>query len=305
MMIVGAGMSGLLAANMLIRKKPYIIEAQEQLPNNHSAVLRFRSSVVGDVLGIPFREVQMIKAPVPWRNPVSDSLAYSYKCTGEYRSDRSITSGLVSETRYIAPTNLIERMAEGVSIKYDTEFVTPRHNNSEPIISTLPMPVLMNILQYTDIIPRFTYTEGYNIKARIKDCDAFISLLVPDPKVPFSRVSITGDELIIEIPKITKEVQLPELLVSYAVEVLLGMDAHNVTDVTVHKQSYEKITPIDDDERKRFIAWATDHHNVYSLGRYATWRPNLLLDDLVKDIRKIEVWIRKPDIYSMRKYRNK
>ena len=48
--IIGAGMAGLLAANMLRHRDPVILEAQKSLPNNHHALLRFRSSVVGDVL---------------------------------------------------------------------------------------------------------------------------------------------------------------------------------------------------------------------------------------------------------------
>ncbi len=49
-----------------------------------------------------------------------------------------------------------------------------------------------------------------------------------------------------------------------------------------------KILPIDEDVRKRFIMWASDKHQVYSLGRFATWRPGLLLDDVVNDVRVIQ-----------------
>ncbi len=298
MIVIGAGMAGLLAANMLARHRPMIVEAQEFLPNNHSAVLRFRSSVVGDVLGIPFRQVNMIKCPLPWQNPVSDSLAYSFKCTGQYRSDRSITSGLVTEQRYIAPPDLIERMSVGVDIKYNSPFMGDKGVDT-PIISTLPMPLLMGMLNYDDI-PEFIKVPGYNIKATIEDCDAFASILIPDPSVPVSRISITGNELIIELPM--WERNLPELIASYAVG-LLGIDDKRVRNLTVHEQKYSKIAPINNDVRQRFIAWATDHHNIYSLGRYATWRPNLLLDDLVNDIRKIEGWIIRPDQYAMRQHR--
>jgi hypothetical protein len=60
--VVGAGMAGLLAGSMLRKDCPLILEARERLPHNHSAVLRFRSSIVGDTVGIPFRKVQAIKA---------------------------------------------------------------------------------------------------------------------------------------------------------------------------------------------------------------------------------------------------
>jgi hypothetical protein len=51
---------------------------------------------------------------------------------------------------------------------------------------------------------------------------------------------------------------------------------------------YAKVLPIDDRERKRFIMWASENHNIYSLGRFATWRPGLLMDDLVHDVRVIQ-----------------
>ena len=59
--VIGAGLAGLLAGNMLRHRDPVIHEVQPSLPNNHSAVLRFRSSAVGDVLNIPFQKVKMIK----------------------------------------------------------------------------------------------------------------------------------------------------------------------------------------------------------------------------------------------------
>ena len=54
------------------------------------------------------------------------------------------------------------------------------------------------------------------------------------------------------------------------------------------RQLYAKILPIPEETRKRFILWATERHNIYSLGRFATWRPGLLMDDLVNDIRVIQ-----------------
>jgi hypothetical protein len=41
----------------------------------------------------------------------------------------------------------------------------------------------------------------------------------------------------------------------------------------------------------------TEEHNIYSLGRFATWR-QLLLDDLVKDIGVIEKLIDGNHLYN-------
>ena len=54
--VIGAGMAGLLAGSMLRSECESVVEAQPNLPNNHSAVLRFRSTAVADTLNIPFKE---------------------------------------------------------------------------------------------------------------------------------------------------------------------------------------------------------------------------------------------------------
>lgn len=316
-------MAGLLAANMLVRRQPSVLEKASSLPNNHTAVLRFRSSVVSDVLGIPFKRVTMIKAVSPWLNPIADALAYSFKNTGVSRSDRSINaSQLVQEDRYIAPTDLINQMADGLpngSIAFDADFFHNKditHRDGDAIISTIPMPALMAALDYPLANGiNFGSMPGTNIKARIKDCDAYASLYITNPEVCFSRISITGNELIAEIPGEEKPVGLvgldgsitPQSIAESALKlaqyagVFLGIEPTRIYGAVSHRQQYAKILPIPDDVRKEFMAWATHEHNIYSLGRYATWRPSLLLDDLVQDIRLIEKWITKPSKYEINK----
>ena len=301
MIIVGAGMAGLLAANMLRKHKPIIYEKSKEVPNNHNSVLRFRSSIVGDTLGIPFKKVNMIKTAVPWLNPVADAMAYSFKNTGVRRSDRSITSGLVSEVRYIAPPDLIQQMVSwsgNIYLQREFDFDSPP---TIPIISTIPMPFLMQALDYKDDTwdGNFTWTSGATLRARIKDCDAYVSLLVPSPMFNFSRISITGDELFIEIHN-QKDIQFENGLVRQAAT-LLAIDQEQFTDVELKPQKFSKIIPINDIARKRFMHWATVNHNIYSLGRFATWRPSLLLDDLVNDIRLIEKWITQGHKYEVAK----
>lgn len=286
--IIGAGMAGLLAANMLRAHDPIIIERQRSLPNNHSAVLRFRSNTVGDVLGLQFKAVAMTKGHIPWRNPVADSLAYSRKCTGVSRSDRSITSAnFETELRFISPTNLINFMASLLGSGKILYNINKVDFGKKPIISTMPMPSLMRALAYPDM-PTFTYVNGFNATSKVIHCDAYVSLYVPDPEIQFNRISLTGDELILEYATEKKPRDI-DTDFKKALD-LLGLEAVSKFP-TLHEQKYAKILPIDDRERKRFMAWATDNHNVYSLGRYATWRPKLLLDDLVQDIRLIDSWI--------------
>jgi hypothetical protein len=300
--IVGCGLAGLLAANMLRHRSQIIHEVQPSLPNNHSAVLRFRTSAVGDVLNIPFTRVKMIKAHIPWKNEVADALAYSFKNSGKYRSDRSITAGLTVADRWIAPQDLISRMAEGLEIMYGEPFKFDKIESCAPIISTLPMPVLMKALDYPNAPAseggfQFNSVPGLNIKATIADCDAYISLLVPDPDIPFSRISITGNEMIVEASASSIVRNVSNTVMQAAS--LLGISNLAISNIQQYPQKYAKITPIDDGERKAFMHWATITHNIYSLGRFACWRPNLLLDDLIQDVRKIDSWLSKTSKYDV------
>lgn len=299
--IIGAGMAGLLCANMLAHRRPLVIEAQPQLPNNHSAVLRFRSSIVGDALNIPFKKVTMVKDVLPWKNPVADALAYSFKNTGVRRTDRSVMDGRVVGERWIAPPDLIQQMAERVQIKFGETF-NFEEGDSDAIISTIPMSKLMGVLE-CPLFPKFKSLPGLNITARIKDCDAYCSLLVPSPDYGFSRISITGDELIIEVPNYQSTKFDDKIVESNvaAAAMILGIDEQDTFSISHSAQQYAKILPIDDRIRKEFMHWATDKFNIFSLGRYATWRPGLLLDDLVNDIRLIDRWI--GDRYSVARHR--
>lgn len=314
--IIGAGMAGLLAARMLKNRghHPVILEQQPSLPNNHRAVLRFRTNVVSEVTGIPFNKVNMIKCTVSYRNPVADCLAYAQKVTGTYSTDRSIVGNVVHAERWIAPSDFISQLAKGLDIKYEQKVnfgIGIYSQGALPIISTIPMPKLIPLLNYPNLgAADFDYRPGLVIKAHIKDCYAFASMYVPDPDHEFSRVSITGDELSIEVNASKLDFDA-EILVSEALH-MLGISGNGSALfepyigaglVQMHPQQYSKIMPIDDDQRKRFMAWATDKHNIYSLGRFATWRPGLLLDDLVNDIKRIEGWIVKNNNYEVRKAR--
>lgn len=316
--IIGAGMAGLLASHMLTKMghDAWITERQAGIPNNHSAVLRFRSSVVADVTGIEFKPVKVMRTVMPWRNELADSLAYSRKATGlvALRSSVRENNGMV--TRYIAPHDFIPRlsdMLEDASVTFNTDWVRPNLPSPIPAISTMPMPLLAKLLGYQGFIDagiEFNSVRGYNLNFRIPGIDVYGTVYVPDPNIIWNRVSITGDRVTAEYSD-TKpntvnallealandtslELRMPRLA-EYLFQAthVLGLDGIGLAsmvenDFSVRRQPYQKIMPIDDNARKRFMLWASEHHNIYSLGRFATWRPGLLLDDLVQDIRRIE-----------------
>lgn len=304
--IIGAGMAGLLAGNMLrLAHDIQIHEKQSTLPNNHNAVLRFRSTKVADTLGIPFKKVTMVKDVAPTgNNIVADAMNYSWKSSGRLRSDRSILKCPEIAERYIAPPDLIARMADRVryQIVYDSQYAFNDAGVSHATISTMPMPELARVLNYPELNKlEFNYRHGSVLTATVPGCEAYCSVYVPYSSSTILRVSLTGDRLAIELTDDKKDEQV---LLTAAWEHLGLPSSVEPVDVAIKPQRYAKIQPIDEDERKRFMFWATDKFGIYSLGRFATWRPGLLLDDLVQDIQLIERWISKNDRYAINKHRN-
>lgn len=301
--VIGAGMSGLLAACMLRSDCLRVIENQLSLPNNHSAVLRYRSSVVGDTLGIAFKKVKVLKTSQPWKNPMADAMAYAYKCTGQHTLRSSLTAKAELEERFIAPSNLIQLMADRVQAPIELGLhwkPNPDPAHTQNFISTLPMPVLMKLLGWKDI-PEFKYVHGANINIDLSGVDAYGTVYVPDPNIAFNRVSLTGSRMTIEFASV--DVDRIKLDLQFYCEqalALLGMNADymNIQDAVVKSQQYAKILPINDDLRKKFISWASEQHNIYSLGRFSTWRVNLLQDDVVNDVRIIQKLIQTGHSYD-------
>ena len=301
LIIIGAGMAGLLAGNMMRRTPLQIVERQSKLPNNHHAVLRFRTTKVSEQLHVPFRPVQVFKS-IDQLDPVRASMSYSHKVTGGYEV-RSLID-LTPSQRYIAPPNLISLMAEGLDIAFGVDglaYCAPEKRDEmgmSPIISTLPMGLLMDALEYDGPRPEFDFIKGYSVKAKILNCDYFATRYYssPDPYKQLYRASITGDELILEYIG-----EPPFLLADTYNEVLpiahdFGIVIEDIYDVVGPKPyKYAKIAKLSEEDRRHamaFMHWATVNWQIFSLGRFAKWEAGLLLDDLVQDVLKIERWIK-------------
>lgn len=311
--IIGAGLAGLLAGNMLRRQPLAILEAQSGLPNNHHAVLRFRTDKVALQTGIRFRRVRVFKAIHNPINPVSDALAYSHKVTGRLELRSVIDTAPVD--RYVAPTDLVTQMADGLPISFnrsvDAQELAGLANAGAAIISTIPMPYLMDLLHYDGPRPDFSYRAGSVVKVQLHSSDVFASIYYPyshhlsDPiSGGVYRASITGSELAIELVKPPlsdghAETAVVEVLRSFG----LMPEAADMSTLRSIATPYAKLARLSDEDRRRardFMFWATTHHRVYSLGRFATWRAGLLLDDVVDDVAKIEGWMRSGH-YDLRK----
>jgi hypothetical protein len=303
MKIYGAGLAGLLAATMLRRYKPTIHEAQPSLPHNHDALLRFRTDDVSRVTGIPFRKVRVLKGicdsdgVIHTTPTLRFSNQYALKVTGEV-IDRSIMN-LDPVERFIAPPNLIAQLAENLNIKYNSS-MRVYGDVTEEIISTIPMPALMNLVGWS--APKFNHRTITTITSDVVEpkMDIFQTLYYPGEE-PWYRCSISGNHLIIEM------MGLPDNDVHFIQNALrrvlgdFGLNSNqvNVINVDLKHQRFGKIAPIDDSQRKQFILAMSDKYGIYSLGRYATWR-NILLDDVVNDVKQVEQFITQRDGYAKR-----
>lgn len=298
--IIGAGLAGLLAANMLQRLLPdyevEVYEKQKELPNNHSSLLRFKGLAYSEAVGVPFTKVTVIKDCIRISeddNLVQRALQYSKKCTGIARSDRSIISCPEVVERYIAPGDLIRRLASRVNI-FNGVDMNSLDFKGTPTISTVPMPDLMVRLDYSEDLEQFTTISGVHIRFRVADVWAHASLYVPDIDVPIRRISITNDQIDIECRDFWNEENREDQIADAIVFALgeLGIKGKPAEGTISAKPSlYSKILPVQEKVRTQFMMYATDNYNIYSLGRFATWRPGVQLDDLVKDVQQIARWV--------------
>ena len=309
MIIYGAGMAGLIAANMLRRFKPTVLEAKGGLPLAHKAVLRFRSDAVARATGIPFKRVQVrkaIKHPAGLINEVTLQLAnaYSLKVTGKVLS-RSINR-LETEDRWIAPEEFPQLLAEQAEIEFGSQL-----NELEggafgtPCISTIPMAVMAKQILKLEKMPEFQWRNITVVRAELDfDCEVYQTIYYPGPE-PYYRASLEGRTMIIECIE-TQPAALdsddPNQWIWRCAEDF-GLTAFGHCGFQrmpeVHLQPFGKIMPVDDSWRRNFIFELTRKKNVYSLGRFATWR-QILLDDVVKDVEQIERMIASGDNYTRR-----
>jgi len=150
MKILGAGMAGLIAANLLHRYNLLVLEKADNLPKNHAAVLRFRTDEISKATQIPFKKVHVSKSIYYDRKHYNESNLffanmYSIKVTGRILT-RSIIN-LNDCERYISPPDFIQQLSKGVEICFGVEIGNDLFNHRYPdkIISTLPMPLMMDM----------------------------------------------------------------------------------------------------------------------------------------------------------------
>lgn len=287
--IIGAGLSGLIAASLI--HDAHVYEAHKRDHRAHKALLRFRSPAVGDALGIPFRPVTVRKGIFSQGEFVSPSIRlanlYATKVIGKI-IDRSIWN-LETTTRYIAPEDLAEQLVDrlGSRVTWEAKIdrITGLAKPGSSVISTAPMSVNCQLTGMIHEPVTFEHAAVRVRRWRIKDCDVHQTVYYPSLDISLYRASITGDLLIAEYVD-RKGAEANNEHTSHLLQ-SFSLNWGQITPLDDTTQRFGKIAPIDEGARRRIIRSLTTQHGLYSLGRFATWR-NILLDDVLNDIYVIK-----------------
>lgn len=303
--IIGAGMAGLLAAEMFRREQPVIEEAQPALPDNHGALLRFRSDAVARETRQTFAKVSVLKAVKSGGRlrPIAtlrDANEYSLKVTGTI-APRSVLD-LDPCTRYVAPRDFLAVLARDARVRYRSPLTREalgllKGQKDVATISTIPMPVLMDLVGWP-ARPDFQWRPIWSAMTTVSEpvMDVYQTIYYPDPEVPWYRASITGRVVIIEF------MEEPDVTTFNPRDVFADFglpEGMNRSMITIKRQEYGKLTSLPTKDRHEFITAMTDEFNLYSVGRFAVWR-QILLDDVVNDVRVVESMITQRSAYRRR-----
>lgn len=291
--IVGAGLAGLIAAHAWPNAQ--VLEAAHKPRVGHRALLRFRSEAVGRLTGIEFRRVTVRKgiwADYTFQQPaIRWANLYAQKVVGRLAGDRSIWNLDTSE-RFIAPDNLYEQLLESVGDRISWNTNASFHTR-QLLVNTAPLPV---VLKQLNIAAPFEFPRApiHVTRWHVPGADVFQTVYFPERGIGLYRASITGDTLIAESVDAIEEDDEKEI------ERAFGIALGNCERLESVEQKYGKIAPINDAVRKQLLFRLTHEHNIYSLGRFATWR-NILLDDVVDDIIMIKKLLKANNAYDVRR----
>jgi len=196
----------------------------------------------------------------------------------------------------------VEQMARKLDIELDMPFIgrAAPIDATTHIISTMPMPLMMGMHNYTG--PEFKSLPVWTIKCEFRGITSSVcQTLYQATYNSWYRATIHGQELTLEFmfdpseamhPRLWADSVMPKFGINQDV-----LGAWKLGGAVLNKLNIGKILPIDEAARKRFMLWLTEHHGIYSLGRFATWR-NILLDDIVKDVKRIEAMIERGHTYD-------
>jgi hypothetical protein len=298
--IIGAGLAGLIAAHAW--PKAQVFEAAPGPGQMHNALLRFRTEKVAHLTGVEFKKVRVHKGiwfDGAFHAPnIHLANLYSQKVLGGRLGDRSIWN-IDPVERFIAPPTFYEQLIDtvGQRIHWNRAISLIKCSAPNITISTAPLHITIGALLPTPSSPVKFNRKAIHVKRwRIPGADVFQTVYFPQDDTTLYRASITGDTLIAEYV----EGKDSALVSDFAISAAFGFNLCIAQPLGEVEQKYGKIEPIPDAQRKEILFRLTHESNIYSLGRFATWR-NILLDDVVDDISVIKRMLRGNSAYDNRR----
>jgi len=303
--IIGAGISGAIAAGALSSYNPKVFDAAKKRIQNHRAVMRLRDSSVCMYLGVGYKKVRIHKA-ISFEGKLTSTPdirmnnLYSMKTNG-ILSDRSI-SNLGSADRFIMtqPYSIegvaYDKWLVGVS-KNELAFADGTTEEYDACISTIPLPILLtaagignksDLFEYNNI---FVYRGKLNIKSSINQ-----TLYFPSDAFSIYRATVQSQDIIVEAMAEVSPEEIKGAMRCFGIK----PSNYNIKVASVYKQEMGKMLPINEHRRKWAIITLTDMFNIYSFGRFAIWKP-IRTDHLVSDIENIKAMITDDSKYFARK----
>lgn len=339
--ILGSGQTSMLAAIMLANRG-YQVEILDDKPikQTHFALLRFKTKAIEEETGIKLEEVEIKKAiyfdgQIHNESNIKFDNLYSQKVTGKVQR-RSI-GNLGIGKRYIPPVDFfqqLEKKCEQLDINFrQIECIgLPAATQETYYISTLPMPKLYKRVHDEEI--KFDFEKVYVVEFNIENCNVHQTIYYPcnsSLKQPAYRISIVGNNIKCEISEESMKefhdydvefnpttfrfqqllenldtqiyesfgISIPEQLVESAVNDCL----YHGVDKVIKEQKFGKISPINEQLRHSIIYNLTKQFGIYSLGRFSCWR-QIMMDDVVKDVKKIENLIKLENLSGYEAARN-
>jgi len=314
--IIGAGISGTMAAGATSSLSPTLFEASSNKSclENHEAVMRVRDPNVALLMGCDLDKIRVQKMAYIDGQLISESNItannmYSMKTTGTIRNASIQNLGfcdryLIRSKDVLFPKCKVECNHRLKTVKtmvdFSLEFEVPGFQNekSSPYdicfpydicISTIPLPVMLQIVGIK--IPeeiKFKTTSIHVGTSKLKT-KSYVHQTIYFPQLRYKtyRATLEGNEFILEATDVVQNEELVFVLNTFNIK----PEDMQSGWFKWTEQKNGKMTTIDGTIRRQLIWELTDKFNIFSLGRYAIWKP-IRTDELLTDLNIIKKLIR-------------
>jgi len=318
-LILGAGLAAHLANSAFKGEEVAVLDEESRtninyIPPEKLAVFRFKTANISNYLSIPLQKVQVQKSICLSQGQLVDqptiaaNNAYSYKTSGTILPkslmdcgivERYVIPGVHNKGLYINPpiSNLV-KYKKILKIDKGSMIIKDTSDNIRPIdydicINTAPIRWLV------DILAGGSPFEAYSLPIFITKFDLTLNSKVYQtiyfpfmyPHRYLYRATLEGHYMIIESMAWFESKKDTDMVIDRVMKEfgLSGSDVWKESLSTRHLVS-GKLIPSNDMERKGLIRMLTMDYNIYSLGRFAIWKP-IKIDEIIQDLQRIQAMV--------------